>query len=401
MPIQGPSFFASDLRDAELLNVRDFGAVGDGSTDDGAAINRAITMASGRGGVVWFPGGTFNTSQTIDIPDGVSILGVGSKKSILHYTGSGVAVEATLGGSFTGDQSIAGISVTGVAAGDVGIRIGDCWGFTLRDVSIRDFTTGIGIQLYNDSHWTEGTNGLNVRIQNCAVGLGFTRSASSTYDSFGYTRLHALGINVPANGIGIFLGDDTENAGGHYIYHSEFFVNFWLEDGAHAFAFSDASQGNFNLMFCTGENESGATGTTTWGPTNPGYWEFRGMVRVDSDDSSPHPAITPNFLDMRNGEEVAINIRGASGQSAPLINVRNNNGDQTAALYDWGGWVANYIGVGSANDDDAAFIYAGNGSPEGVVNGDPGSLYMRRDGGAGTSLYVKESGTGNTGWTAK
>jgi hypothetical protein len=30
-----------------------------------------------------------------------------------------------------------------------------------------------------------------------------------------------------------------------------------------------------------------------------------------------------------------------------------------------------------------------------------GSLYSRTDGGAGTSLYVKESGAGNTGWVAK
>jgi len=44
---------------------------------------------------------------------------------------------------------------------------------------------------------------------------------------------------------------------------------------------------------------------------------------------------------------------------------------------------------------------AGVGSPEGVVTANVGSLYMRTDGGAGTSFYVKESGTGNTGWVAK
>ncbi len=43
----------------------------------------------------------------------------------------------------------------------------------------------------------------------------------------------------------------------------------------------------------------------------------------------------------------------------------------------------------------------GNGSPEGVVSAGIGAMYIRRDGGAGTVLYVKESGTGNTGWVAK
>jgi hypothetical protein len=44
---------------------------------------------------------------------------------------------------------------------------------------------------------------------------------------------------------------------------------------------------------------------------------------------------------------------------------------------------------------------AGSGSPEGAVTAPVGSFYSRTAGGAGTTLYVKESGTGNTGWAAK
>ena len=44
----------------------------------------------------------------------------------------------------------------------------------------------------------------------------------------------------------------------------------------------------------------------------------------------------------------------------------------------------------------------GTGSPEAAVVGSIGDTYRRRDGGAGTSTYVKESGNGtNTGWVAK
>ena len=46
-------------------------------------------------------------------------------------------------------------------------------------------------------------------------------------------------------------------------------------------------------------------------------------------------------------------------------------------------------------------ITSGSGTPEGVVTGNVGSLYLRTNGGAGTSIYVKETGTGNTGWVAK
>lgn len=43
----------------------------------------------------------------------------------------------------------------------------------------------------------------------------------------------------------------------------------------------------------------------------------------------------------------------------------------------------------------------GSGSPEGVLTASIGTLYLRADGGTGTTLYVKESGTGDTGWVAK
>ena len=43
-------------------------------------------------------------------------------------------------------------------------------------------------------------------------------------------------------------------------------------------------------------------------------------------------------------------------------------------------------------------VFEGNGTPEGVVSAAVGSHYHRLDGGAFTTFYVKESGTGNTGW---
>ncbi len=49
----------------------------------------------------------------------------------------------------------------------------------------------------------------------------------------------------------------------------------------------------------------------------------------------------------------------------------------------------------------AVFWTSGSGSPESVVTAPIGSLYTRTDGGAATTLYVKESGTGSTGWVAK
>lgn len=46
-------------------------------------------------------------------------------------------------------------------------------------------------------------------------------------------------------------------------------------------------------------------------------------------------------------------------------------------------------------------IKTGVGSPEGVVIASIGTIYIRTDGGTNTTFYIKESGTGNTGWVAK
>lgn len=43
----------------------------------------------------------------------------------------------------------------------------------------------------------------------------------------------------------------------------------------------------------------------------------------------------------------------------------------------------------------------GAGTPEAVHTAAPGSIFHRTDGGAGTGLYVKETGVGNVGWVAK
>lgn len=49
-----------------------------------------------------------------------------------------------------------------------------------------------------------------------------------------------------------------------------------------------------------------------------------------------------------------------------------------------------------------AHIYSGYGTPETNVVADIGSIYLRTDGGIGTSIYVKESNNGEkTGWIGK
>jgi len=50
---------------------------------------------------------------------------------------------------------------------------------------------------------------------------------------------------------------------------------------------------------------------------------------------------------------------------------------------------------------NGSVIASGAGSPEGVVTAQVGSIYTNTSGSTSTTLYIKTSGSGNTGWTAK
>ena len=53
----------------ERINVRDYGAVGNGSTDDKQAIQNAINAVPSGGGVVYFPSGTYRISGKLTLSD--------------------------------------------------------------------------------------------------------------------------------------------------------------------------------------------------------------------------------------------------------------------------------------------------------------------------------------------
>lgn len=75
---------ANKLRD--FVSVKDFGAVGDGVTDDTAAINAAISRLQTKGGGhLYFPSGTYNVSEAIDLSaiDNLWIDGSGQDNTII------------------------------------------------------------------------------------------------------------------------------------------------------------------------------------------------------------------------------------------------------------------------------------------------------------------------------
>lgn len=74
------------------VNVKNFGAKGDGVSDDFESIQRAINSLKEEGGTVYFPSGKYAFSQTIVLPSHIRILGDNRISTILFYTGTDKAI---------------------------------------------------------------------------------------------------------------------------------------------------------------------------------------------------------------------------------------------------------------------------------------------------------------------
>ena len=115
----------------------------------------------------------------------------------------------------------------------------------------------------------------------------------------------------------------------------------------------------------------GVTGTMT-----------AGTVSATTYVGLPTPSVLPITLDTANNR-VGIN------QSTPSFTL-----DVSGSVRSTG-----TIQCSMGFQTNSITIKANTGTPEGTQTAPVGSLFLRTDGASGTTLYTKESGTGNTGWS--
>lgn len=125
----------------DWVSVKDFGATGDGVTDDLFALQNAQTyVLSTGGGTLYFPPGTYYITAPFEIQTGINYVGASRNATVIKKTNT-----TTTSGGF--DAVVFGESKTG-------FRIEN---FTFLGNRVRDVTTGVV---------TVSTNGLQLR--NCA-----------------------------------------------------------------------------------------------------------------------------------------------------------------------------------------------------------------------------------------
>jgi hypothetical protein len=141
----------SKLKD--VVSVKDFGAVGDGVTDDTAAIQAAVSYANSLGGAgVRIPAGTYKTSSAIELLPYVQVIGSGSYATIIQGSGTHAV--------FSVSGTLSNVKNSGKLA-DLSIR-----GGSKTNASVR----GINVEFSNRYIFE------NIEIFNCYIGFYFSNN---------------------------------------------------------------------------------------------------------------------------------------------------------------------------------------------------------------------------------
>jgi len=206
----------------DVVSVKDFGAVGDGVTDDTAAIQAAIDSVQAYGKRhVYFPAGNYKTTAPILIQQGITLEGSGSSVcSILaNHGGNGLVFQPSDAGSANSYLSAAGIKGLGVTRTDSGdggaaIWLRQCNGFKAVDVRAHNHDYGIRVsggqlntldtvRTFCFSPYTGGPVGASagILLEQADIGGGdyqycYTVQINNWIATSGFDKRHSYAIQV-------------------------------------------------------------------------------------------------------------------------------------------------------------------------------------------------------------
>ena len=398
-----------------VANALDFGADPAGVTDSASAIQAALDSVSS-GGVVYLPTGTYNIGTGLILSNNyVNLTGDGWFATKIVATADIIPFSVT--GSYC-ELSRFHLSKTGSHT-QTGITVGSASVFAERFRAKEIYIDGMGnhgleviasalMYVEDITVLNNGSDGFHISN---TYQVNVSINSGGVIDARGNTRhgFYIQGGSSPANDsashlFGVIVSQSNGGDGIKLACRSSNFSAIYTENntGNGLFLTADAN-GNKCHIINGGITDSGAgnvifhedveqeragfqflemSGTATGGwKVNSGAGTYTGSTTFRHTSNSE---FTLNAED--SGTDFTLNLRNATATKRYNMDVegyvRAEHGFKLSA---------------SANIQ----ILSGAGTPEGTYSSDVGSLFLRTNGSTGTTLYVKETGTGNTGWVAK
>lgn len=411
--------------------VEMFGAVGDGATDDSAAFTGLMAFLDVHGGGMGFVAAKRYVANFSIVGQNKALFCQGWTPSqsvnaqIVAHDGNTPAIQIGDGSTLTQGISITGLAIHGLGTNKYGLKINGAsylnfdgltaQGHTLQDLYI---TSSVG-QSTSEIRFRHA----NIMSQGGASSVGLTVDAGGSYTtavSFVQSKFSSTSTGlgslwaIKLTSVVVMMAGNcyVQAANGKGVRFENASTTRLVGDGT-CIVDSDVSSDTL-VSLSTDDNiaqlipgflidgavvmPAGTTtalgsvplfpfGSTISSPTLLGNVYFGYGATHDHDfDNDHHVSMSRSATDRFtiSSSTGIIDLEAGAG----FAQITNPSGKPALRLVDNSALVS-------------AYIYAGAGSPETVVAAPVGSLYLRTDGGAGTCLYVKESGTAKTGWIAK
>lgn len=214
-----------------IINVRNFGAVGDGLHDDYSALQQCMTYCESTGMTIFIPNGIYRVSRQLIKSPGFTvpnIIGSGSAFSIIHYEGQGAALKVIGGSGSACNAFIQGIGFRGTPE-NFGIEVTNQCGYAIRDC--RFYTQRVGLFLNNTAQgFTEYVTANNCVFDiHCEQALVYARNGGN--DSFhGSGMINCLiNENTGATRAKIEIGGEFSQDQNIYVYNAPLSCQTWKQ----------------------------------------------------------------------------------------------------------------------------------------------------------------------------